>query len=160
LVVPHSVVFAGTVWRVTAATRETDLNEHSIRLRGGWECRSTAAGESLPARLALPTRWTSDQTGLITLTRRFGRPPLDADRDALWLRLDQVPGIRSLHLNGQPLVPIPPTSSRFEFPLAGLLDRNQLDLEVDIAAASARSAAVGADWGVISLVIRSADDEG
>jgi len=40
------------------------------------------------------------------------------------------------------------------------LDRNQLDLELDIAAAGAGSAAPGADWGVISLVIRSADDYG
>jgi len=160
LVVSHSVVFAGTVWPFTAATRETNLNEHSIRLRGGWECRSRAPGESLPKRLALPTRWTSDQTGLVTLTRRFGRPSWDAASEALSLRLDQVPGICSLRVNGQPLAPISPTSSRFEFPLAGLLDRNQLDLEVDIAAAGARSAGDGADWGVISLVIRSADDYG
>jgi len=62
-------------------------------------------------------------------------------------------------MNGQPLAPISPTSSRFEFPLAGLLDRNQLDVEVDIVAARARSAAPGVDWGLISLVIRSADED-
>jgi hypothetical protein len=37
------------------------------------------------------------------------------------------------------------------------LDRNQLDLEVDIAAASAVSAIAGAEWGVISIVIRRTD---
>jgi hypothetical protein len=108
----------------------------------------------------LPVRWPSDQTGLVTLTRRFGRPPFDSAREALSLRLDQVPGIRALHLNGQPLPPVSPTSSRIEFPLAGLMDRNQLDLEVDIAAAGARSAVEKAVWGVISLVIRSSDYSG
>ncbi|MGO9468849.1 MAG: hypothetical protein ACLQIB_42925 [Isosphaeraceae bacterium] len=158
--VPRSVSCAGTVRPFTAATREIDLNEHSIRLRGGWECRPAAPAESPPKRLVLPTRWTSDQTGLVTLTRRFGRPPLDAAREALFLRLDQVPGIRSLHVNGQPLAPISPASSQYEFPLAGLLDRNQIDVEVDIAAAGARSAAPGLDWGLISLVIGTAEDHG
>ncbi len=134
--VSRSVVFAGAVWPFVAATREIDLNEHSIRLRGGWECRWAAPGEPPPGRLVLPTRWTSDQTGTVTLTRRFGRPALDAARESLFLRLDQVPGVCSLHVNGQLLAPISPASSRFEFPLAGLLDRNQLDVEVDLAAAA------------------------
>jgi len=136
-------------------TGETDLNEHAIRLRGGWECRSTALGESVPRRIVLPTQWTSEHTGLATLTRRFGRPPFYFAGETLSLRLDQVPGIHALRFNGQSLAPVSPDRAQFEFPLAGLRDRNQLDVEVDVRAAGAQSA-----WGLISLVIRTPVDSG
>jgi hypothetical protein len=70
--------------------------------------------------------------------------------------MDQVPGMRSLHLNGQALAQISPTLPRYDIPLPDLLDRNQLDIELDVAAALERAASPGAEWGVISLVIRRA----
>ncbi len=72
--------------------------------------------------------------------------------------MDQVVGVRSLHLNGQPLAQISPTESRHDIRLPGLLDRNQLDIEVNVAAANAQSDNPGTEWGMISLVIRSTED--
>jgi hypothetical protein len=72
------------------------------------------------------------------------------------LRLEQVPGLLALRLNGIPLTPGHGTEGRLEFPATVLNDRNRLELDVDLAAAAARSAIGIADWGIISLVIRSA----
>lgn len=138
-------------------TRETELTEHLIRLRGGWECGTSPPGSSPARRLSLPVQWTTHETGVLTLTRRFGRPAIDHDRESLWLRLDQVAGLCSLRLNGQPLAQISPIASDYAIPLPALLDRNQLDLEVDVPAA-ASAAASGAEWGVISLVVCPRDD--
>jgi len=139
-------------------TNETDANEHSIRLRGGWECRTASSSLTESERCTLPIRWTDEAAGLVTLTRRFGRPRYDLAREALWLRLDQVPGMQSLQLNGRPLGRISPTASQYDMPLSGLLEKNRVDIELDIALAARRSASTGADWGLISLVIRSLGD--
>jgi hypothetical protein len=142
---------------MTNVTRETDPGGHAIRLRGGWEHHSPAEGIFLSKRFSLPIRWMNGRAGLLILTRRFGRPPYDSACEALWLRMDQVPGVRSLHLNGQPLAQISPERSRYDIPLPELLERNQLEIEVDVEEAALRSAPCGGDWGVISLVVRSTD---
>ena len=133
-------------------------NEHSIRLRGGWDLLPVGEGTSLPIRLSLPAVWTDQEAGLRKLSRRFGRPPFDPASQALWLRMDHVPGLHSLQLNGQPLGRVSPDAGRYEFPLANLLERNRLDLVVDIAIAATYCSSIGASWGVVSLVIRPALD--
>jgi hypothetical protein len=70
--------------------------------------------------------------------------------------MEQVPGMRSVFLNGHALAQISPDTTRYEIPLTDLSDRNQLDIELDMTAALAQAAPSAADWGVISLVIRRA----
>jgi hypothetical protein len=69
------------------------------------------------------------------------------------LLLDQVPGIQSLLLNGQPLIPVSPEESRYEIELGILPAWNQLALEIE-APRSADPPEVPAPlWGVFALLI-------
>ncbi len=77
------------------------MDEHRIRLRGGWECQSTSSEEEPPERITLPVRWDPGNPRRLRLTRRFGRPPVDLERQGLFLELAQARGIRSLLLNGK-----------------------------------------------------------
>lgn len=155
-----SAVRAGNARSNTHMIGQTKLNEHLIRLRGGWECRTTASGMSLTRRFTLPTRWANHNAERLTLTRRFGRPAFDPDCADIWLRMDHVAGMHCLELNGQPLVTVSPTTSQYDIPLPALSDRNQLDIEVDVKEAAPRSPSPDAEWGLISLVIRSRGDQG
>jgi hypothetical protein len=67
--------------------------------------------------------------------------------------LEQVAGTRSLLLNGQTLAGISLPLSRYEIRLPDLLERNQLEIEVDLAEAATGSSSEAANWGLISLVI-------
>jgi hypothetical protein len=131
--------------------------DHRIRLRGGWEyCPVGSPADS--ERLTLPTRWGSDRPGRLRLTRRFGCPPLDSNRQVLLLLLEQVPGIHSIRLNEHPIPHVSPESSRYEIPLDGLPPRNVLVLEVEPPMAHGRTDIDASDWGCIALVIQTPQD--
>jgi hypothetical protein len=134
------------------------VTEHTIRLRGGWTCHAAGTAlESPERRLTLPVRWGPDDTEPLILTRRFSRPRLLPDREALVLRMDQVGGILSLSLNGQSIAPISPTTCRYEIELGGLLERNELVLHVETRSRECEPAGISAEWGVISLVVRTVE---
>ena len=127
------------------------MSEHRIRLRGGWECCTCAVPEAPPKRLNLPIRWRAEHPKRVRLTRRFGSPPFDPFHQRLVLELEQVAGIDSLSLNGQPIAEISPERTRYEIPLDGAPERNTLVMELETSAAG-RGAAP--EWGLIALVIR------
>jgi hypothetical protein len=127
--------------------------EHKIRLRGGWECDTLDSPTASSFRLTLPTRWTTADRRRLRLTRRFHSPPLEAGSRAV-LRLEHIPGILALELNGQPAVPVSPACSEYEIPLDASASRHRLMLVIETPEPSDGSgAALG--WGHVSLVIRS-----
>src|SRR5262245_1402835 len=104
---------------------------HIIRLRAGWECAAPGGAEARSIRLMLPARADSFPTGRLRLTRRFNRPPRATDATAV-LRLSRCPGIRSVHLNGQPAGPTSPEQAEFALSLGPLASRNELVIEADL----------------------------
>jgi hypothetical protein len=135
------------------------VNEHRIRLRGGWECCATGTLRPIRERLSLPVRWSPHGPKRLRLTRHFGRPPLDPARQELVLDLDQVAGISSVVLNGQSVACVSPERSRFEIPLDGALERNTLVLEIETPEAAGEPAGMTPEWGFIALVIRPIEAE-
>ena len=104
---------------------------------------------ALGARLSFPlTRFPEGQVDL-RFSRSFQHPPLDHDREALWLDLQSVPGLISIVLNGRELVRevnpghVESFSLGIDLPL-----RNQLVLQVDPSVRPEHP------WGVVALVIR------
>jgi hypothetical protein len=130
------------------------VDEHRIRLRGGWECQFLDVAGEVPERVTLPIRWPRHISGRVRLSRRFGRPHLDAARQIVLLELDRVEGIESLFLNGEVLAVTDPARSSYEIALGELLERNLLVLEIETAGAGGKSASDDGDWGQIALVIR------
>jgi hypothetical protein len=126
--------------------------EHRIRLRGGWECDSIDPPALGSCRLALPTRWPAQARRRLRLTRRFNQPRLEA-RSRLILRLEQVPGIQSLELNGQLAIAVSPGRSEYEILLDESAGRHRLVLEIETPDPSDASS-LATDWGNVSLVIR------
>ena len=122
------------------------MDEHRIRLRGGWECGRIGTAGSAPERMTLPVRWAPEISGRMRLSRRFGRPHLDAARQILLLELDRVQGMQTLLLNGEILAAASPARSSYEIPLGELLERNLLVLEVETGGAGGDS--VGQDPGL------------
>lgn len=126
------------------------MPEHLIRLRGAWQREGEDAG-----RIDLPTTWGPSPQGLVLLTRRFGRPRIDPTGEALALRLAEVPGLRSIRLNGRVLRTSGPIPGDLDLEFDGPLpSKNLLELEVE------PSAAGEAPWGSIALVIRPKSAEG
>jgi hypothetical protein len=128
------------------------MPEHLIRLRAAWDCQRCDGGAVPCARIDLPVVWADHDAGPNRLSRSFGRPEIDAAREALWLRLDDVPGLRCVRLNGAVLLtPETRGGSSHELRLPhSLLPRNTLELEVQPPSSrSDRS-----PWGRIALVIR------
>jgi len=130
------------------------VTEHRIRLRGGWGCCAAGLPESDEQRVTLPIRWSPDGLGRMRLTRRFGRPPFDPDRQVLILRLDQVAGIQSIVLNGQPIAGVCPEMSLHELQINHARDRNLLVLEMEPPLPGMESAGASAEWGIVALVVR------
>jgi hypothetical protein len=130
------------------------VTEHMIRLRGGWACRALDSPDSSERPLTLPVRWGPHDPARMFLTRKFGRPRLDPDRETLLLKMDHVPGILSVDLNGHPIARSAALVSRYEIELAHLLDRNVLVLEIETPESRLGPAGNVAEWGMISLVIR------
>jgi hypothetical protein len=132
------------------------LAEHFIRLRGGWECCAMDAPNQVARRLTLPTVWSEGEAPRLRLTRRFGRPPLDRGCQALSLRLERVPGILSLELNGRSVVSLSPETSSYRIELDDLPARNVLLIEFE-RHGRCRGSTPESDWGEIALVISSVD---
>jgi len=130
------------------------VTEHRIRLRGGWGCCAAGLPQADEQRVTLPIRWRPDGPGRLRLTRRFGRPPFEPEREVLVLRLDQVAGIYSILLNGQPVARVSPDRSQYEIQLEHGRDRNLLELELEPPLAGVDAAGPRAEWGLIALVIR------
>ncbi len=91
------------------------------------------------------------------LTRRFGRPPLSPTRHVISLRMDHVPGIDVLELNGRSITPVSPHLSSYRIELDDLAERNVLVLEVE-PLVDKKGGARPEPWGVIALVISPVDD--
>jgi hypothetical protein len=128
------------------------VTEHHIRLRGGWECVPCGGPAIARNRLTLPTRWLAREPCRLRLIRRFHRPPAGAV-SRIFLRLENVPGIHSLMINGQTLAGISPDLARYDIPLDELTDRNVLEIEIETPAPGASSDGHEPAWGEVALVI-------
>jgi hypothetical protein len=127
------------------------VEEHRIRLRGGWEYDAIDPSAVSPCRLTLPTHWPTGGRR-VRLTRRFGQPPREAGR-RVFLRLERMPGIQALELDGHAPVEFAPGCSEYEIPLDATSGRHRLVLVVDTTGSSGLSGDAQ-DWGHVSLVIR------
>jgi hypothetical protein len=125
------------------------MSDHQIKFRGGWEV--DFGDGKVATRLTLPTSWPTGLHGSIRLVRRFGRPPVREIGETYRIELLCVPGLISVKLNGRELMDDAMATNPI-FPLPEpLLDRNILELELDLAAANRISPAE--EWGAISLRI-------
>jgi hypothetical protein len=131
------------------------VDEHRIRLRGGWVCQSTSSATEPPNRITLPIRWDPDNPRRLRLSRQFGRPQIDPERQSLLLELSEASGIHSLLLNGKALTAFDPAKSYYLIPLAEIDERNTLVLEVETGESHAGAAEDNPDWGEIAILIRS-----
>jgi hypothetical protein len=129
------------------------MPDHVIRLRGGWDWD---AGPT--RRVSLPIDDWPTPNCLVRLVRRFQSPPIDPRDESLWLRLDAVPGLRSVHLNGGPLIDTANAGSAIETPLYDVLPAgNRLELLVETGEAVAGGSG---GWGLVALIVRSGAREG
>jgi hypothetical protein len=132
------------------------VNEHRIRLRGGWGIRPAISPESDQVWLTLPVRWGVRNPGRMILTRRFGRPPLEPGSRVL-LQMNQVQGVVALTLNGQFIFPVVPEITHYEIELPPLAEKNVLVLELEVRQPTGGITGSGDEWGMIALVVRSAE---
>ncbi len=130
------------------------MPEHRIRLRGGWVCKGAGEPASSEYRLALPHRWKPEDSGRFVLSRVFQRPPVDPDREAVHLCMENVPGIRALSLNGSPIASIRVERPVLEVELGDLRPRNVLVIEFEPVEQTGPTANGSDEWGHIALVIR------
>jgi hypothetical protein len=131
------------------------MSEHLIRLRAGWDCRAAGATAAEHRRLTLPVRWARDQADRLILSRKFGRPPFDQEREQVLLRMDQVSGIFNLTVNGEPMGPVSTQNQRYEIVLGNLRARNTLMIEIENPCSITEISASEREWGQIALVVRS-----
>jgi hypothetical protein len=127
------------------------MPEHRICLRLGWELDPGESRETI-TRFSLPTRWPIDLTDQIRLIRRFGRPRQQRAEESYQLEMLKVPGLVEVRLNGREMVR---KSEKSESELVlidvPLLERNMLEIEVDLAQVPASTRLE--DWGEIALLI-------
>ena len=122
------------------------MPEHVIRLRGGWE-RVDPLGRAEGPRVTLPLPRPG---GPVRLARSFQAPRVDPAREAVWLRVADAPGLRSVRLNGRDLGPADGLEAARAYRLpADLPARNRLELAAEPASDG---------WGSIALVIRDRND--
>ncbi len=105
-----------------------------------------------PERVALPLEGWPAGWGVSKLMRRFQEPTIDARSETLVLRLEAVPGVVEMVLDGEKL----PIQIDADLPLA--IDpekpcRHTLELMVDPAVIARVGA--GGIWGEIALVVQS-----
>ncbi len=131
------------------------MPEHLIRLRGGWEWADLDDRESRPTRITLPAHLHLSESRRLRLTRRFGRPPMDILTETLWLRLERVPGLKSIAINGAPVPLERLGASPLEVALRELADRNLVELDVNLPASETAGHAIEPRWGEIALVVRT-----
>ncbi len=120
------------------------MEEHTIRLRGGWECFRPNEPTTHPSTIALPTPSATLPPGRLILRRRFGRPPSQPSAPAI-LWISGMPGLRSLTFNGRPIEAGSPDGPDFRADLGPLQPRNELTIEAD-------APALASDWGDVRLV--------
>ena len=90
------------------------MPEHRIRLRGGWWCHGLSDSPS-PAARQPATTWDPGQPGPVRLVRQFGCPAINRSRETVVLRLEDVPGLVAVQMNGCP-VELPATGSGIDWP--------------------------------------------
>jgi hypothetical protein len=124
------------------------MNEHVIRLRGGWTC-APSEGET---RLSLPSGTLRPLATGFVLTRPFQAPRRLAPEETVRLRIEHTPGLDRIRLDGRVI---------FE-----AVDANEPPKELDVTGAlTGRCVLVlevgGGDWtapvegwGHVALVIR------
>jgi hypothetical protein len=71
--------------------------------------------------------------------------------------MDQVAGIHSILLNGQPVAGVSPDMTRYEIGVDTRRDRNVLVLEMEPPATTARADELSLEWGSVALLIRPID---
>lgn len=127
------------------------MPEHLIRLRGGWE-RLDAGETARTSRVVLPLVSTPEAPERLRLVRWFQTPPLEPGKETLWLRLDSVPGLISVGLNGAELAHGPFHESPLFLPLGDALPaRNRVTLDAEFPDPDGRPDA----WGEVGLLIRA-----
>lgn len=130
------------------------MPDHLIRLRRGWEPCGATAGQP-PRLFALPRPGFPEGPGAVTtLCRWFRSPPIDPACETLWLRLDAVPGLIFVALNGVEIAHDPFRELPLTIPLGNDLPaRSQLILGVGLLPDAERPPA-GFAWGDVALVVR------
>ena len=124
------------------------MPEHKIRLRGGW-LQIHPDRNTFGSWLTFPLAQFPNSPDDLRFARSFQRPPLDPERETLWLDLQSVPGLISIALNGRGLVREANPGHVESLPLGiDLPSRNQLILQVNPSIRPEQP------WGVIALVIR------
>jgi hypothetical protein len=79
---------------------------------------------------------------------------MDAHQTRVFLKLDAVPGIRTLTLNGRRLAQCNPRTSAYEILVEELRERNTLVLEIELVDPQDDVAASAPEWGFVSLLFR------
>lgn len=130
------------------------MAEHLIRLRGGWLWQELDSPATCPIQTTLPAYFDSRDGVRVRLSRRFGRPSLDHQTETLWLRLQNVPGLVSIMINGSPIPLHQDDTQPLEIAMKDLPDRNLLVLEMSNPEADAARQAAAHAWGEIALVVR------
>jgi hypothetical protein len=131
------------------------MTEHEIRLRRAWEGPCSPNEERSAARIDLPTAWIEKPAGPFALHRNFNLPRDASGQERIVLRLEAVPGLGSLKLNGR-FVEIPdplPAVLEIELHDRGSA-RNRLSLCVD-PAMWPLPLATDLAWGKIAVVIQA-----
>ena len=132
------------------------MGEHRIRLRGVWDMH-TGRGEGETEKLCrvdLPTVWPTDVATRFRLTRRFGRPPFDPDRETARLDLVNVPGLVAVCINGREVARPRRDEGGWSIALDWpLLPRNTLILDVDLEGMTRER--LEPAWGSVAVVIAS-----
>jgi hypothetical protein len=106
--------------------------------------------------MTLPGLWPLGRARRLRLTRRFRRPRLDKGIESLCLRLQRVPGLDRITLNGAPLPLQLDNQGSTEIELPDLPERNLLVLDVSLPEADPAGSVAFADWGQIALLVRIA----
>jgi hypothetical protein len=89
------------------------------------------------------------------MTRDFQRPPHKEGWECLALRLESVPGLVEVRLNGQPLPTPASCVEPIYIPLPSSLPRrNRLEIRVDPLGLESVKTASFFHWGGVALVIR------
>lgn len=124
------------------------MPQHRIQLRAAWSCQAVGGQGAALGRIDLPAGGLASLGGEFHLSRGFGSPPIDPDRETVRLVLEAVPGLKAVRLNGDVLEASHEGSAMVVVSLDGKLQRrNRLVLEVDAACAGNKP------WGEIALVI-------
>lgn len=137
------------------------MPEHLIRLRGPWEFRFPTDPGIEPIRLSLPADALPIAPNPMTILRQFGRPARGSASMTCSLRCESVPGLLTVHLNGEPLIERSPenalSTDPIEVPIATpLRPRNRLELTVLGKAASFTSPE--RPWGSVALVFTEQEE--